>query len=325
LYIKLSSLIGSAKTETMKLETLIARCEGAYSPNTLRGYRKDLDCFKSWCDEKGVEWLPADAGAVSRYVNYLSESLSIATVKRRLCAIRFAHFVAALKNPVDNSDVYLAVRRASLRRRRRPVQSRGLTSQILQKIVDACPDNLTGMRDAALISVGYDTLCRSSELAAMKVTHIQVSAGTTSVFIPLSKSDPFGDGRWAYLSPRTSKLLEDWLQVASIQDGAVFRGLHTRKVGLVALNTSSIRRLVKSAARRADLPAEVVQSLSGHSMRIGAAQDMLVTGFDQLAIMQAGGWKTSNIVLRYIENSSTRQVHQRRWESLEFYRVREEF
>lgn len=250
--------------------------------------------------------------------------MSIATVKRRLCAIRFAHFIANLENPIDNSCVHLAVRRASLHKRRRPSQSLGLTNRILQQIVDACPDSLVGARDAALISVGYDTLCRSSELAAMMVAHVKFSAHSASVFIPLSKSDPFGDGRWAYLSPRTSEFLENWLQRAKIQNGAVFRGLHTRKVGSFALNTSSIRRLVKSAARRAELPSEVVRSLSGHSMRIGAAQDMLVIGFDQLAIMQAGGWKTANVVLRYVENSSTKVIHEKRWGCLESGRFRKD-
>ena len=150
----------------------------------------------------------------------------------------------------------------------------------------------------------------------MQVEHICFSAGATSIFIPLSKSDPFGDGRWAYLSPRTSEMLSDWLERAEIEDGAVFRGLHTHKVGSTALDTSSIRRLVKSVARRADLTNEVVRSLSGHSMRIGAAQDMLLAGFDQLAIMQAGGWKTAHVVLRYIENSATQALHQQRWERL---------
>jgi hypothetical protein len=51
-------------------------------------------------------------------------------------------------------------------------------------------------------------------------------------------------------------------------------------------------------------------------MRIGAAQDMLVAGLDALAIMQAGGWKSANVVLRYIENASTQKLHERRWERL---------
>ena len=298
------------------IEEILSTCEGAYSPNTLRGYRKDLECFKSWCYSKGFDWLPAKATVIARYVDDLSVTMSIATVKRRLCAIRFAHFIANKRSPIDDSSVHLAMRRASLRKRRRPGQSLGLTSRILKQIVGACPDDLTGARDAALISVGYDTLCRSSELAAMLVEHVRFSIRATSVFIPLSKSDPFGDGRWAYLSSRTSKILEDWLDQASILDGAVFRGLHTHKVGHSHLDTSSIRRLVKSAARRADLPDNVVRSLSGHSMRIGAAQDMLVMGFDQLAIMQAGGWKTAHVVLRYVENATTHALHEKRWKIL---------
>jgi len=59
----------------------------------------------------------------------------------------------------------------------------------------------------------------------------------------------------------------------------------------------------------------ISSELSGHSMRIGAAQDMMVAGFDALAIMQAGGWKSANAVLRYVENASARELHERRWRS----------
>jgi hypothetical protein len=51
-------------------------------------------------------------------------------------------------------------------------------------------------------------------------------------------------------------------------------------------------------------------------MRVGAAQDMMVTGFDMLAIMQAGGWTTPHVVARYVENASTRSLHERRWAAL---------
>ncbi len=64
------------------------------------------------------------------------------------------------------------------------------------------------------------------------------------------------------------------------------------------------------------MDASIVMELSGHSMRIGAAQDMMVAGFDALAIMQAGGWKSANVVLRYVENAATRELHERRWQKL---------
>ncbi len=87
-----------------------------------------------------------------------------------------------------------------------------------------------------------------------------------------------------------------------------------RKVAQQPLDTSSIRRLIKRAAKRAGL--SVAADLSGHSMRIGAAQDMMAAGFDAIAIMQAGGWKSGNIVLRYVEKASSRELFERRWRSL---------
>ncbi len=82
------------------------------------------------------------------------------------------------------------------------------------------------------------------------------------------------------------------------------------------MRTSSIRRLVKRAAARAGLDDGIAAEISGHSMRVGAAQDMMVTGFDMLAIMQAGGWKTPSVVARYVEHASMRGLHERRWRAL---------
>jgi integrase/recombinase XerD len=96
----------------------------------------------------------------------------------------------------------------------------------------------------------------------------------------------------------------------------LFRSVHQARPADAPLNVSSVQRLVKRAAKRAGVSFEVVKGLSGHSMRIGAAQDMMVAGFDSLAIMQAGGWKTQHVLLRYVENASTRAMHERRWKAL---------
>ena len=210
----------------------------------------------------------------------------------------------------------LAVRRASRLKPRRPKQVRGLTKLILAKIISACPSALQGLRDAALISVGYDTLCRSSELALMEVDHVRFEEdGVATIFVPRSKSDVAGDGRTAYLSPDTALVLSRWLGASGLRSGPLFRALHLNRPYDGVLATSSIRRLIKRATRRAGLDDSIARELSGHSMRIGAAQDMMVAGFDALAIMQAGGWKSANVVLRYVEHAATRELHERRWRS----------
>ena len=62
------------------------------------------------------------------------------------------------------------------------------------------------LADAALLSVGYDTLCRSSELSWMRVEDVRL--GETRIYIPRSKSDPFGDGRFATVSTATTAIVD---------------------------------------------------------------------------------------------------------------------
>jgi len=305
-----------APTGTNPISTLTSifeRCKGAYSEKTLSGYRSDLENFIAWCDDHGHEWVPAEPATVARFIDEQIEALSISTVKRRVEAIKFAHRMFDLPSPASSSEVRLAIRRAARARPSRPKQSLGLTSDLLRPMLAACPDSLAGRRDAALISVGYDTLCRSVELAAVRVEHLAPDLAT--ILIPRAKSDPFGEGRIAHLSPSTREHLAQWLEVSGIEEGPLFQGLHTRKLRGKHLETASIRRIIKRAAARADL-GEKAAGLSGHSMRIGAAQDMMVAGIDQVAIMQAGGWKTISVLGRYVENASTRAIHEHRWSRL---------
>jgi len=303
--------------KSLSIADLLYRCRDAYAEATIRGYGSDLRLFEAWCVKRDRCWLPADTETLAAFIDHQVEALSAATLKRRVTAIKFAHRIADLPNPAVASVVHLALRRAVRRKSRRPTQANGLTSEILSRILGALPETPAGLRDAALISVGYDTLCRSYELAAIKVEHLRMSAsGDWSVLIARSKGDQAGDGRIAWLSPDTVDCLRRWMEAAEIAEGPLFRALHLRRVSESALHTSSIRRLVKRAAQAAGVEGDAVKGLSGHSMRVGAAQDMLVAGFDALAIMQAGGWKTAEVLLRYVENASTRALHERRWQSV---------
>jgi integrase/recombinase XerD len=299
-----------------EIRIILDRCEGAYAENTLRGYRSDLAAFAAWCDQHGRRWLPADASSLADFIDDVAGELTSATVRRRVAAIQFAHMVADLPSPVGASRVRLALRRAARRGERRPVQSQGLTSAILKEIIAAQPPTLAGLRDVALISVGYDTLCRSCELAAMRVEHLRMALDAWSVVIPRSKADREGEGRLAWLSPSTAERLGEWLNASGVKAGPVFRGLHTGRLGEGALSTSSIRRLIKRAAHRTGIEASCAAALSGHSMRVGAAQDMMLVGFDTTAILQAGGWKTPAVLLRYVEHAKTQALHEHRWSTL---------
>ena len=160
-------------------------------------------------------------------------------------------------------------------------------------------------------------MCRSQEIAELELDDLQFSeAGDCRVLVRRSKADPSGDGRVAWLSPDTTARLHLWLEAAGIKKGPVFRALCTGRASHAPLDTSSIRRLVKRAGKRIAAKHREGPLPSGHSMRVGAAQDMLVAGFDMAAIMQAGGWKSPNVLARYVENAATREVHQKRWRTI---------
>lgn len=296
------------------LDNIFCKAIGAYSNRTISGYRNDLEHFSKWCGDERLDWLPSTPGTLARYIEVQSTACAFATIKRRVEAIKFAHRMLDLPSPAASSDVRLALRRVSRARAIRPKQAQGMTHRVLQQIISACSDTLAGKRDAALVSLGYDSLARSYELAQLDVAHL--ADDLASVLIPMAKTDHAGEGRLAYLSPQTQVLLQEWLSESGLTKGPLFQALHTRKLSGKPLETSSIRRLIKRAAARAGLDGEMAKDLSGHSMRVGAAQDMMLAGLDHIAIMQAGGWKTVDVVARYVENAAARNLHQRRWASI---------
>ncbi len=133
-----------------------------------------------------------------------------------------------------------------------------------------------------------------------------------SVLIRRSKADPFGFGRMAWLPPDAMDHVSAWMEAAGIENGFVLRTVFGDKIINEAIAPYSISRRLKRLAENAGLDAETISRLSGHSLRVGAAQDMAEDGFDLLALMTAGGWKAAHVVARYVEEARVRKVGERR-------------
>ncbi|MCJ7420401.1 hypothetical protein [Sphingomicrobium astaxanthinifaciens] len=70
------------------LERILSRCHGAYAPITLRGYRSDIEQFRDWCATHGREWFPASPTTLAASIDAQAPALAIATIKRRVEAIK---------------------------------------------------------------------------------------------------------------------------------------------------------------------------------------------------------------------------------------------
>jgi integrase/recombinase XerD len=112
----------------------------------------------------------------------------------------------------------------------------------------------------------------------------------------------------AYLSRETVNWLTVWLEHAKIEDGPIFRRLIGADQIGGALNSGSIAPIFKRVAQWIGMPARFVAEVSGHSTRVGAAQDLAELDIDLAAITQAGGWKSTRMPLQYAE-----KINAARW------------
>ena len=124
--------------------------------------------------------------------------------------------------------------------------------------------------------------------------------GTLRVLIRRAKNDPFGEGRIAFTSTRR---VADWLAWRGPEIAPLFCPIYHGQPIDRALSPDTMKRLVKEGARGAGLDPCDAREFSGHSMRVGAAQDLLRRGFDTAAIMRAGGWSSINVLSRYLAHA----------------------
>ena len=122
----------------------------------------------------------------------------------------------------------------------------------------------------------------------------------------VARGIPKGDGAQAYLAPDSVALVYQWLEQSGVTTDRVFRSLRHGALG-ERLGAGEVPRIFKRMARKAGLPREVVERISGHSTRVGATQDMVAGGIGTEAILHAGRWKTTTMVHRYGERLLARR------------------
>jgi integrase len=136
------------------------------------------------------------------------------------------------------------------------------------------------------------------------------SSGNTdfgTVTIRRSKTDQEGIGEVAPVTPDAMRHLRAWINTAGIDTGPLFRGVLKGGHVVGALDAGDVSRIFKAMAGKAGLTAEDAARISGHSTRVGASQDMIRYGAELPAVMQAGRWKTPEMVARYTRRLTARR------------------
>ncbi len=292
------------RTDLPDLAQLLGRHmrAGALSPNTERALRADLAVFAGWCEGQGLCVLPARAETIAAFIDAMAELKAPATVRRYVASIALAHRAIGRGKVAKSPLPRLALKRMHRKRGRRQDQAHGLTWPLRQRLMATARDRLIDARNRALLAVAYDGMLRRAELTALLTVDLfEELQGDGTLLVRRSKTDGEGRGETAWLAPDSMRLGRGWLDRAGIGGGRLFRSVG--KGGRVGerLDPSQVPRIFKAMAREAGLPEEVAEGLSGHSARVGAAQDMVAAGVELPKILHSGRWKSTAMVHRYGE------------------------
>ena len=291
-----------------RIDAYLDAAHGAFSRNTVRALRADLAVFASWCRANGAVTLPASPQTIATFVRAMAAVRTPATVRRYVASIGAAHRAIDRGAVLESPDGKLALKRMHRQHGRRQQQVLGLTWPLRQRLIAVPAERLIDVRNRAIVAVAYDAMLRRVELTALAVHDLAVEVdGGATLLVRRGKTDSEGHGDVVYLAPDTVAIVSNWLARSGIVDRRLFRSV--TKGGCIGqrLHPSQIPRIVKAMARRAGLPPDVVASLSGHSARIGAVQDMIACGIELPAILQAGRWKSTAMVNRYGERLLARR------------------
>ena len=279
--------------------------EGAYAPNTLRSYYADARSFVDWCVERNIEPFPISSETLCTYIKCLQTNAAYSSIRRRISSLRRINKLLGFEDETLTEEVYLAIRRLKRSKCLEQKEAIGINHDILVKMIDAQPNTLAGTRNRALLSLGYDFLARRSELVAIRTVDLKFTHdGALKGMIRKSKTDQYGKGRLVFGSERSAKLVKKWLRLKPKEIQPVFCAINHGKCEDRAICDRNVNDIIKRSVikvKRCERPSDL--EVSGHSLRVGAAQDLLIKGYDLAAIMRAGGWSDPSTVSRYLRFS----------------------
>ena len=281
--------------------------ENARSQATARAYEHDLKAFCSWCRDRGLTCLPASAETVSLYAAWCAERYKPATIGRRLASVSVAHSSVGYENPCAHGVVKAVLR--GIRRAKGTAQTRktALPVDDLRKLVATIEDDLLiGVRDRALLLLGFASALRRSELVGLDFGDVRFDDTGVILTIRKSKTDQESHGDEVNVMPGSDlcpvRALLAWLEASGITEGPLFRGMDRHgNVRATRLTERIVAAIVKQYAARAGFdPA----GFGGHSLRSGFA-----TSAAEASIMRQTRHKSLTVARRYIREGSRWKDH----------------
>jgi site-specific recombinase XerD len=309
---RMQEMVTTQDASLVRLQALAGQAHDyaseAKASNTKRAYTSDWQHFSAWCEEHSLRALPAAPETASLYLSDLAATQRVSTLQRRLAAISQAHQLVGEETPTRSLQVRLVMQRI-----RRSVgvaanQKAPATVEVVRQMVEGLGPGGQGLRDRALLLVGFAGAFRRSELVGLDVEDVTFAGDGLVILLCRSKSDQEGEDHKKGLpygsNPATCPVcaLRAWLESASIIERPVFRAVDRYgNVKASRLSTRAVALIVKRCAEAAGLDPDI---FAGHSRRAGLATSAAAAGVSERVIMQQTGHRSVQMVRRYIHEGS---------------------
>ncbi|WP_036828577.1 tyrosine-type recombinase/integrase, partial [Photobacterium sanctipauli] len=256
-----------------------------YAKNTLVSFKNDWNNFLAFCIENKVPSLPAKADTVHRYIEQMSKTRKLASLKRYMVTISLIHRCHDLADPCAKSEIRLEMKKQQLEKHDDYRNAAGFRDEHLQKLLMSfeLSTKPKDVRDMAIWAVMFEAMLKRSELASLILDDLVIH-DTGLIDINVSSN-------CISLSKVSSQALNRWLVVGGISDGYLFRRIDRHSnIGEFPLDHSSIYRVFRRASDELGLSKDEI--FSGQSPRVGAAQDLSEAGLSINEIQEQGRWKS---------------------------------
>ena len=290
----------------------------AKADTTRRAYRAGVRAWCAWCDHHALPCLPARSADVAAFLAAeRGRGLSVNTIELRRAALRYLHFIAGC--PVPTAEAHVAetiagIHRDAADRGHLPAKKLAATADILRQLLAPIGNDLVGLRDRALLLVGFAGALRRSELAAIRIEHLELRTRGLCLTLPRSKGERTGKAVTVALPYGSTELcpvraLQRWQAAAGITEGAVFRRLWQPpqrgdgprprvRLGTAGIDPKTVARIIQARAVAAGFERT---ALGGHSLKRGALTTGMDHGVHPTRLKQLGRHKSYAVLDEYLE------------------------
>ena len=280
---------------------------------TRRVYQKDFARFTAWCDQRRLPAIPAAPETVAAFLAAeAARGIKPASIGRRVAAIRYAHKLAGCDDPPTSSEVVKATVHGIRRTMgSAPVRKTPATADKVVAMAALAHADMKGLRDRAILLLGFAGAFRRSELVALDVTDLEFCDGGMRVHIRRSKTDQEGAGDTIAIVAGSIacpvKAVRAWLDASNITTGPLFRPIGKgSRISTDRLADHTVVRVVKASARRVGLDPKL---FAGHSLRSGFLTSAAGRGASIFKMMDQSRHRSMDTLRGYVRDAHLFRDH----------------